>query len=63
MFSKLNSLSQYKISMVSSIASYPPNHRCHNVRNSNDEAEEDVIMKMIMMIITLTAKRYGLNQF
>ncbi|KAL2540692.1 hypothetical protein Adt_01670 [Abeliophyllum distichum] len=36
-----DSISEEDTSVISSVASYPPNHRYHNVRDSNDEAEEE----------------------
>lgn len=43
--SQLDSLSEDNTSVISSVASsvacYPPNHRYHNVRDNDDEAEEE----------------------
>ncbi|KAK4408167.1 hypothetical protein Sango_0397700 [Sesamum angolense] len=38
--SQSNSLSEDDSSVISSVGSYPPNHRYHNARDSDDEAEE-----------------------
>lgn len=39
--SQVDSLSEDNTSVISSVASYPPNHRYHNVRDNDDEAEEE----------------------
>lgn len=39
--SQHDSLSEDNTSVISSVASYPPNHRHHDARDSDDEIEEE----------------------